>query len=159
MTLPQHLLRRSAARLAAVQVLFQHEQQGGNISPKKLINDLSLQLLEEHMDDGDDEDNLSYEPDTEFLTEIASGAISRLPEIDAEIIPRLADQWRYDRIDPVLRALLRVAIYELKYQTATPAKVVINEYVDVAAAFGPQEETAFVNGLLDGAARDLRPDA
>lgn len=157
-TLPDHLLRRSASRLAAVQVIFQHEQHNGAMPVAKLINDLSLQLLDGHVE-REGEDNLDYDPDMGFLTELAEGVTSHLTEIDAEIIPRLANEWRYDRIDPVLRALLRVAIFELKYHTATPAKVVVSEYVDVAAAFGPEEETAFVNGLLDSAARDLRTDA
>lgn len=155
--LPPHLLRRSASRLAAVQVLFQHEQRDGAISTKTLLEDLSVQLLENLQDE--DEEGLAYEPDMRFLTSIAEGTIAHLTEIDGEIIPRLAGGWRYERIDPVLRALLRVAVYELKYGTDIPARVVMNEYVDVAAAFSPKEETSFVNGLLDRVARSLRPAA
>jgi N utilization substance protein B len=150
-----HLLRRSAARLGVVQLLFQYEQQKASPAAiPAMVEGLSLQLLENQQEA--DEEALSYEPDTVFLRTLAEGVITHLETIDAAITPHLSAKWRYERIDPVLRALLRAATYELAH-TPTPANVVINEYVDVAAAFGSEEETAFVNGLLDAVAKGIKP--
>jgi len=148
-------IRRSAARLAAVQLLFRYESEEKNISPSDLISDLSTQLLE-NMTDPEQEEGFDYEPDTKFLKKLLQGTIEEMDAFDPIIAQHLSTNWSLPRLDPVWRALLRVAVFELKELPKTPAKVVINEYVDVAAAFGEREESSFINGILDKIAHELR---
>lgn len=150
----QPYLRRSAARLGAVQILFRHEKEEEAPDARTLVSDLSAQLLENLQDD--DEEGFGYEPDVPFMKRLAEGAIENLDALDERIQPHLSKDWRWTRIDPVWRALLRVAAYELQHCDDIPAKVVINEYVDVAAAFAEKDEAAFINAMLDKLARELR---
>jgi N utilization substance protein B len=154
--LPPHLVRRSAARLGAVQLLFLYEQEGGHKpSPAEAVRELSLQILDNKAA-GDAEESLDFEPDMKLLTAIVKGAEEERKTIEARIIPLLSHEWRVERMDPVLKAILRAAGYELMFTPETPFKVIINEYVDVAKAFFDAHETAFVNGFLDKLARDVR---
>ncbi len=161
---------KSAARLAAVLILFQldmypetsGEQTDENTEPEahllveSLINDLSLQLLENQADQ--DEESFMIEPDMRFLTRICGGVTEHLAALDQKITPHLKTDWKFDRLDPVHRAILRAASYELAHMPDVPAKVVINEYIDVANAFSDKNDVRFINGMLDTLARKLRPD-
>ncbi len=103
---------------------------------------------------GDDEYN---DAEVAFFDDLVTGTEARVGELDAAIAARLASGWSLDRLDRPMRALLRVAAYELLARADVPVKTVINEYVDVADAFYARREKGFVNGLLDAVARDLRP--
>jgi N utilization substance protein B len=83
-----------------------------------------------------------------YLGELAGGAVSHLEELDALIV-RYSEHWRLERMTAVDRNLLRLAVYELLYQPDVPAKVVINEAVELAKRYGSENSGAFVNGLLD----------
>jgi transcription antitermination protein NusB len=102
------------------------------------------------------EDAEYNEAEVEFFDDIVSGSIAREAELDAAIAARLSTGWSLDRLDKPMRALLRVATYELLARTDVPVKTVINEYVDVADAFYDKREKGFVNGLLDAVAKDVR---
>lgn len=93
--------------------------------------------------------------DLEYFRELLGEVQRKVEELDAIISP-LADDRELKECDPVTRALLRIGIYELKHRIDVPYKVAINEAVNLAKKFGPQDSHKFVNGLLDRAARDLR---
>lgn len=153
--LPPKMMQRSAARLGAVQLLFQHESGMKNVNLDEALKGLSVQLLD-NMREGDEEEGLSYQPDMAFLRQIAEGCITNAQKLDDAIIPHLSAEWRYERIDPVLRTILRASAWELM-TTDTPTNVIINEYIEVAKAFFEDREIAFVNGFLDQMAKRLRP--
>jgi len=96
-------------------------------------------------------------PDPDFFRSLVRGASGRTEEIDALIKGSLSDQRDPSRLDGILRALLRVAAFELLARSENPARVIINEYVDVAHAFFSGPEPKLVNGVLDNLARFLRP--
>lgn len=95
--------------------------------------------------------------DEAYFSEIVLGVVREQRNIDPALDAHLAEGWRLNRIDSILRAILRSAAYELALCEDVPAKVVINEYVDIAHAFFEGEEPKVVNGILDQLARERRP--
>lgn len=143
---------RSAARLAAVQALYQREMAGGSVP--RLLTEFHNHRLGATI--GDEE----YRPaDAPFFDDIVAGVAARSGEIDALIAAHLAAGWAIDRLDRPMRGLLRAGVYELIARPDVPTAAVIDEYVDVAHAFYEARETGFVNGLLDAVARVARGTA
>ncbi len=140
---------RSAARLAAVQALYQLEMEGTPLA--KLLHE-----FHEHRLGATIEDETYAEAEVAFFDDIVSGADARRAEIDALIAARLAEGWSLERLDRPMRAILRAGTYELVARPDVPAATVINEYLDVAHAFYDKRETGFVNGLLDAIAKGVR---
>ena len=140
---------RSAARLAAVQASYQRSMEA---TPTAQL----LYEFHQHRLGATIEDAEYNEAEVAFFDDIVSGSIARQDEIDAAIAARLATGWTLDRLDKPMRALLRVATYELLARADVPVKTVINEYIDVADAFYDKREKSFVNGLLDAVAKDVR---
>lgn len=143
---------RSAARLYAVQALFQMEVSGQTVEAVQAE-------FETHrfgaVYDGDE----MADGDVRHFRSVVDGAVNWQAKIDQMTDRALVAAWPIDRIDPVLRALFRAAGAEL-VNMATPPKVTINEYVDVAKAFFPQgKEAKFVNAVLDHMAREAQPAA
>ena len=137
---------RSAARLASVQALYQMELSGAD------ANDVIAEFVAHRL--GRATDCPPHETtDVAHFTDLARGVVSHQSEIDRSIESALSEGWTLKRLDSTLRALLRSASFELLQRPDVPAKVVINEYVDVAHAFFDQVEPAFVNGVLDRLAR------
>ena len=146
-------LKRSAARLYAVQALFQMEASGEDY--RKVRKE-----FEDHRFGAVLEGEAFREGDRDLFSDLLTYAISRQAEIDQQTDKALVDRWPIARIDPTLRALFRAAGAELIGVRATPPKVAIKEYVDVAAAFYPGgKEVPLVNAVLDQMARALRPEA
>jgi transcription antitermination protein NusB len=141
---------RSAARLAAVQALYQHEMEGTPVP--RLIKE-----FHDHRLGATIEDQRYYEAERDFFDDIVSGAQARRSEIDALISQRLAEGWSLERLDRPMRAILRAGAYELIARADVPVGSVISEYVDVAHAFYDKRESGFVNGLLDAIAKEARP--
>lgn len=141
---------RSAARLAAVQALYQQEMEG---TPVPRL----LKEFHDHRLGATIEDQRYYEAERDFFDDIVSGAEARRGEIDALISQRLAEGWSLQRLDRPMRALLRAGAYELIARADVPVASVISEYVDVAHAFYDKRESGFVNGLLDAIAKEARP--
>ena len=140
---------RSAARLAAVQALYQQEMEKTPLP----------QLLEEfhsHRLGQTIEDETYHEAERDFFDDIVVGADARRTQIDALISDRLAEGWSLERLDRPMRAILRAGAYELIARPDVPVGSVISEYVDVAHAFYGKRESGFVNGLLDAIAREAR---
>jgi N utilization substance protein B len=142
-------LSRSAARLAAVQALYQHDMEGTPI-PRL------LKEFHDHRLGATIEDAQYHEAERDFFDDIVVGADARREEIDALISGRLAEGWTIERLDRPMRALLRAGAYELVARRDVPVGSVISEYVDVAHAFYDKRESGFVNGLLDAIAKATR---
>ena len=140
---------RSAARLAAVQALYQQEMEGTPLS--RLLHE-----FHEHRLGATIEDARYHEAEQDFFDDIVTGADARRPEIDQLISDRLAEGWSLERLDRPMRAILRAGAYELIARPDVPVGSVISEYVDVAHAFYDKRESGFVNGLLDAIAKEAR---
>ena len=143
---------RSAARLAAVQALYQHEMEGTPVT--RLIHE-----FHQHRIGATIEDDEYAEADVAFFDDIVKGALARADEIDAAIVARLASGWSMERLDRTMKAILRAGAYELMARSDVPVGAVVSEYVDVAKAFFDTREAGFANGLLDAIGKDVRPKA
>ena len=95
--------------------------------------------------------------DPTFFAELMRGVVRRQREIDPLVDQQLASGWRLDRVDSILRAILRAGVFELLERPDVPGRVVINEYIEIAHAFFAEDEPKVVNGVLDKIARRLRP--
>ncbi|MCH7555244.1 MAG: transcription antitermination factor NusB [Proteobacteria bacterium] len=142
--------RLSAARLAAVQALYQMDIAGDG------IEDVVAEFLTHRLADWT-EDGQSIDADTDLFATLTRGAGARRDDIDALIVGALAEGWTVERLELLLRAVLRVGTFELMARPETPAKVVIDEYIEVAHAFFGKGPPGFVNGVLDRLAHELRP--
>ena len=146
-------LRRSAARLAAVQALYQMEM-SGQAMPKV------REQFESHRIGVEIDGDVYREADIDLFRKILDDTLTRQAAIDQLTDRTLVDRWPLGRVDATLRALFRAAGAELLEAPKTPPKVVITEYVDIARAFWPEgKEPGLVNAVLDGMARDARPEA
>ena len=142
--------RRSAARLAAVQALYQAELTGAPVA--EIVAEFVGYRL------GREIDGANYvEADPEFFADLVRGAIERREEIDGLITGALVEGWPLERLDSTLRAMLRAGTWELLARPDVPARVVITEYVDIAHAFFQGSKPGFVNGVLDRLGHVLRP--
>lgn len=140
---------RTVARLAAVQALYQMEISGSGV--EAVIREFS-----DHRFDADLEGEPLGAADEDYFAEIVRGIVANQAAIDRAIVRRLAQGWKLERIDATVRAILRAGTYELAHRSDTPKEVVIDEYVELAKAFFDATEARFVNGALDGIARDVR---
>ncbi len=149
--------QRSAARLAAVQGLYQMDMAATGIND--VIRDLTATPLRDTaISDEQGEDIETTEPDAVFLAELLRGVVRIQRDIDPLIDSQLAAGWRLARVDSTLRAILRAGVFELKERAEVPVRVVINEYIEIARDFFDGDEPKVVNGVLDKLARRLRPD-
>ncbi len=140
---------RAAARLAAVQALYQHEMEGTAIPA--LLHEFHQHRL------GATIEEVEYaDADVDFFDDVVKGADARREEIDTLIAGKLAKGWSLDRLDRPMKAILRAGTYELLARDDVPVAAAISEYVDVAHAFYEKRESGFVNGLLDAIAKDVR---
>ena len=146
---------RTAARVAAVQALFQCEQAPENA--ETVIDEFVRHRLGELPGTGGFEDGRAPDAHVKLFQQIVRMAVQRQNELDSLLVEALPEEWPLARLDPVLRALLRAGGAELSMKDGAPAKVVINEYLDVAYGFFDGEEPRMANGLLDKLARTLRP--
>ena len=143
--------KRGAARLAAVQALYQMELGGENIA--HIVAEYENTRL------GKDIDGEQYlEADPAYFRGLMSGVVKHQKEIDPVINQTLTPDWPLSRIDTTLRALLRCGTFELQHRKDVPARVIISEYVDVAKAFFESDEPRMVNGVLDRVARQFREE-
>ncbi len=152
MTKPDRRQMKSAARLYAVQALFQMEASGQTV-------EAVTREFETHRFGAVYEEDEMVEGDVDHFRKLVDQAVNWQAKIDQMTDRALVAKWPIDRIDPVLRALFRAAGGEM-LDGGTPPKVVITEFVDIAKAFFPDgKEPKFVNAVLDHMAREARPDA
>jgi N utilization substance protein B len=135
------------ARLAAVQAVYQID-----------LNDAPVEtVITELRERGEDEEGFG-EADDALFADIVRGVITNRDDLEGILNEALAPDWVLRRLEVVLRAVLRAGAYELMARLEIPARVVLNEYVDIAHAFFAGKEPGLVNGVLDRVAHRLRPD-
>lgn len=142
---------RTNSRLAAVQALYQMEAGGAGV--ESVILEFRTHRL-----GGDIEGRLLHEADEDYFVDLLRGVVRLQAKIDPQIEKRLAKSWTLARLDSTARAILRAAAYELIHRADTPAKAIINEYLELANAFLGDEDRRFINAVLDAMARDIRAD-
>ena len=140
---------RSAARLAAVQALYQQEMEKTPLPV--LLHEFHMHRLGATIEDVEYAD-----AEVDFFDDLVSGVHARSAELDGLIEARLAADWSLARLDKPMRQVLRAGAYELVARIDVPTASVITEYVDIAKAFYDKREVAFVNGILDAIAKDVR---
>ncbi|MGE5367111.1 MAG: transcription antitermination factor NusB [Betaproteobacteria bacterium] len=141
--------RTSAARLAAVQALYQMDMAGTGLN--EILTEFESHWI------GREVEGAQYLPaEAAFFRDIVSGVVREQRDLDPLIDDALSKSWPLKRIEAVLRAALRAGAYELIHRSDVPARVVVAEYADVAAAFVERDETGMVNAVLDQLARRLR---
>jgi transcription antitermination protein NusB len=141
---------RSVARLAAVQALYQMEAAGAGV-------EAVIREFTDHRFDRDIEGSTLAAADEVFFAELVRGVVAHQGEIDKAVVRRLAQNWRLERLDATVRAILRAGAFELAHRADVPTEVVIDEYVELAKSFFEGPEPGFVNGALDAVAQDVRP--
>ena len=143
--------RRGAARLAAVQALYQMDIAA---TP---VNDILAEFQSHWI--GQEVDGSQYLPaEAAFFRSVVLGVLEDQRKLDPMIDKALEGGWPLKRVEALLRAVLRAGVYELSSRSDVPARVVVSEYVDVAHAFLDKDETGMVNAVLDLLARQLRGD-
>jgi N utilization substance protein B len=141
--------KRGAARLAAVQALYQMDLAGTGLN--EILAEFESHWL------GAEVEGTNYLPaEAAFVRDIVGGVVREQTKLDPQIDAALSRGWPLKRIEAVLRAILRAGAYELACRRDIPARVVTSEYVDVASAFVEADETGMVNAVLDQLARQLR---
>ena len=143
--------KRGSARLAAVQALYQMDLSSAPVS--EVVSEY------ENIRIGQEVDGDTYlEADLGWFRGIVAGVVELQTKLDPMINDALPNDWPLSRIDILLRSVMRAGVFELLKRKDVPAKVVINEYLDVAKAFFDEDEPRLINGVLNNIARELRKD-
>jgi transcription antitermination protein NusB len=141
--------RRQAARLAAVQALYQWQE--GEHAPAEIIEQfLSIRTGETG------EGGMRRDADRPLFKDVVEGTVAHKDTLEQTVSGALAEGWTWARVDRLVRAILLAGAYELVHRSDVPPKVAINEYVEIAHAFYDQGEPNFVNSVLDRVARQAR---
>lgn len=140
---------RHLGRIVALQTIYEHEFRTQVGDQTVRFQDILQRNLEKYKSSVDD---------TAFIEELVAGVLTHQSELDAQLAP-LAPEWPLEQIARIDRAVLRLGMYELRYSPSVPPKVVINEAVELAKAFGSDNSGKFVNGVLGTAYRTLQEDA
>jgi len=140
---------RSAARLAAVQALYQIDMEGTLLT-------MLLDEFHRHRLGAEIEGDQYVEAEVAFFDDVVKGVDARRDEIDELLSGKLAEGWRLERLDKTMLQILRAGAWELLARADIPTATVISEYVDVAHAFFEAREAKFVNGVLDAVAKAVR---
>ncbi|WP_435418166.1 transcription antitermination factor NusB [Parerythrobacter aurantius] len=141
---------RSAARLAAVQALYQKDMEGTALT--RLLDEFHQHRLGREIEEGEQ----YAEAEVAFFDDVVRGVDARREEIDALITGKLSEGWSIRRLDKTMVQVLRAGTYELLARADVPVGSVISEYVDVAKAFFDDREAKFANGVLDAIAKEVR---
>lgn len=145
---------RPAARLAAVQALYQMDLAKTDLNA--IVEEFTAFRLQGRNEDDENEQVALADADQTYFAELVRGTVRRQREIDPLIDETLATGWRLVRVDSTLRAILRAGVYELLERVEVPARVVINEYINIAHAFFSDDQPRVVNGVLDHIAKEVR---
>lgn len=142
--------KKSAARLAAVQVLYTQKMLG--TSEQEAIRN-----FQEHYSGKNLDESNAIKPDSAFLQALVEGVNTRATQIVELIEPNLSETWKMGRIDPILLNIIKCGTFELLSFPEVDAAIIISEYLDVTHAFFDQKEVGFVNGILNKINSGLRP--
>ena len=141
--------RRQAARLAAVQALYQWQE--GQHAPAEIVDQFLNVRIGEAGEGG-----MRRDADRPLFKDVVEGAAGHGDELRETVSSALAQDWTWGRVDRLVRAILLAGAYELVHRRDVPPKVAINEYVEIAHAFYDQGEPSFVNSVLDRVGRQTR---
>ena len=142
--------KRGAARLSAVQALYQMDLAGTGVN--EILAQFELHWM------GQEVEGAQYLPaEVAFFRDIVNGVLAEQRALDPLIDEALSKGWPLKRIEALLRAVLRAGAFELTRRPDIPARVIVTEYADVASAFVESDETGMINAVLDTLARQLRP--
>ena len=142
--------KRSAARLAAVQALYQMD------IAQTDVGDLIAEYEAYRLNGDLLEDEKLHKADASFFRSIVEGVVREQLMLDPRIHKQLREGWGLDKVDSIIRAILRAGTFELYFRNDVPPAVVVNEYMDIAKAFFAQDDTRIINAVLDALARDAR---
>lgn len=147
--------KKSLSRLMAIQIFYQFEFFEEKIELSQIAKDVVENYLLKQ-----DEDISSYEKNVnkDFLSNLIEGLKNDTKNIDKDIEEFLKSPWNLETIDEITLQILRFGCFELKYAKTTPAKVIIDEYVDIASSFFDDKKVTFVNAILDKLAKQHRKD-
>lgn len=150
-TLKPRNLERSNARLMAVQALYQQA-----LAPKP-ATDVVREFIQFRLNPYEEAGEIRLpELDKRLFSDVVTGVAATQGDLDGMIVGHLDPDWRFERLDRVLVAILQAGLWEMLHRPDTPARVIINEYVEVARSFFDGKEPGFVNKVLDSAGRKLR---
>jgi len=142
---------KSAARLGAVQALYQMDLSASDLG--ETLAQFASRVIGEDFDNGE-----CGAADYKHLRDVVEGTVREQALIDVTVDKQLSNEWPIHRINAILRAVLRAGAFEIMFKENVPAKVAINEYVNVASAFFDKDEPALANAVLNALARARRPD-
>lgn len=145
---------RAAARLAAVQALYQTDMEATPLA--RLLDEFHQHRLGMEIDPYSKTGETFAEAETDFFDDVVKGTLARREEIDTLLSGKLAEGWKIERLDKTMLQILRAGAYELLARPDVPTGSVISEYLDVAHAFFDDREAKFVNGVLDAVAKAVR---
>ncbi len=152
-------IKRHNARLAAVQYLYQSKLTDKMITVDKYVNNYSEQLLEQASQTAADDDSLQtmdYPPDFAFLRKLLTGLQTNYPQLQNYLHKIITKHRSIKRTSPLILSLLEAGAYELIYHDNIKAEIILSEYTSIAADFFDNPELAFVNGLLQEIANDIK---
>ncbi|MBU6268936.1 MAG: transcription antitermination factor NusB [Sphingomonadales bacterium] len=149
MNQPPKSRARSAARLGAVQALYQYDMEATRLPTL-------LDEFHRHRLGAEIEDMQFIDAETAFFDDVVQGTVARRDEIDELLSSKLAEGWKIERLDKTMLQILRAGAYELLARADIPVATVISEYLDVCHAFFDQREAKFLNGVLDAVAKTAR---
>ncbi len=148
-------LKRTLSRLMAVQIFHQNEF----LNNEKTVDEIKQEMMENYLiDPADDLSSYRDKIDNVFLDNLLSGIALDDKKIDADISEFLKAGWKIENLEGITAQVLRCGAFELKYVKNIPPKIVIAEYVDIAAAFLDRKQLTFVNALLEKLARKFRAE-
>lgn len=145
--------KRTESRIAAVKALYAGEI-NEKIDNKKSPSVLALDIIALYNES--EKEHGTHNLDQKFLISLITGVCENLHLLDTKIESYLGTDWKIERLGPVIRSILRAAIFELLKYDDTPFKVIINEYVNITRSFFDEKEVGFVNGILDKIAHEVR---
>jgi N utilization substance protein B len=145
--------KRSNTRLAVVKALYASDI-SNRINGNKSAAELTFDIISYY----NESDEGKVRLDEAFLANIIAGVCGNLPDLDKSLNKHIGTGWSLERLGPVLRSVLRAAVYEIMSLPETPLKVIINEYVNITHGFFDEKEVSFVNGILDKIGREVRDD-
>jgi transcription antitermination protein NusB len=149
------IVKKSVARLMAVQILFQYDF----YNKSKKIEDIKEEMLDHYLIDfADDVKSFRSKLDKKLLNNIIPNIAQSFEILDQEIIEFLNPEFTLQKIENITKQILRVAIFEIKYFDKIPAKVIISEYTDISSSFEGESKVTFVNSVLDKIAKKYRSD-
>lgn len=153
-SIPEGILRKSEARMAAVKAIYAAEINSASEEHQDPWA-IALGILSSY-DEKDVDHHFDVRPDEKFLTKLMAGVFENQDDIDIIIERNLGDGWNKERISSIMLALLRAGVYELSGFPKIPFKVIINEYLNIAKGFFSEKEVGFVNGILNKIASEVR---